>query len=443
MRHPDWLAIRIQMIALAALCAALAPLPAQAWTFKTIHTFCSMRFCGDGYQPVARPTLAPTGELYGTTTFSDTNGDLPGSVYRLAYDSAKSRWKLLTLYKFCEGGYPCLDGAYPEGGVIVDTSGNLYGTTDSGGSKNAGVVFKLIPTSNPRKWLQKVLYNFGSMNSGADGGLPTGTLTYAGASSGQPYDGASPLYGATENGGTNGRGTVFEVIPNGDTATEQVLYSFCAQQNCTDGQQPFGAVLLDGSGDIFGSTADGGKYGFGVAFQLNSTGDGWTETVLHDFCALKKCRDGANPEELTIDSTGALFGATYSGGMHGCCGILFRLVPNGAQSQYQVLYRFCSLRDCKDGANPSAPLTIDSSGNIFGTARAGGGNDLYNYAGGGTVFELTGSSLQVLYRFCAKHLCGDGGDPSSGVIFDGAGDLIGTTAIDGKGGGGTVFKLSP
>lgn len=443
MRRPHQLFIRTQIIARGALFAvALAPLPAQAWTFNTIHTFCRLRFCGDGYQPVARPTLAPTGELYGTTTFSDTNRDLPGSIYRLDYDSAKSRWKLRTLYKFCEGsGYPCLDGAYPSGGVIVDTSGNLYGTTASGGGKNAGVLFKLVGSSNPRKWLLKVLYSFCSMNSCMDGSVPGGTLTYAGASSGQPYDGISPLYGTTESGGSNSHGTVFEAIPNGDTAAETVLYSFCARQNCADGQQPYG-VLLDGNGDVVGSTPDGGKHGLGVVFQLSSTGGVWTETVLHDFCALKNCRDGGFPQELTIDSTGALFGTTYYGGKQ-CCGTIFRLAPNGAQSEYQVLYSFCSLRDCKDGASPSAPLTIDSSGNIFGTASAGGGHDLDNHDGGGTVFELTGSSFKVLYSFCAKHFCRDGDDPSSGVILDNTGDLIGTAPVGGKGSGGTVFELSP
>jgi len=428
------------------LFAALTPLnsSAQAWTFKEVHEFCSKRFCADGYLPYGRLTLAQSGDFYGTTTYARTDLDLPGSIYQLSFDPAKQKWKLHTLYRFCPGGYPCSDGSYPIAGVITDSDGNLYGTTSDGGTQHGGVVFKLTPGDHPHRWSLEVLYRFCSVGECADGQVPSSLLTYQGASAGQPYDGASPLYGVTEDGGKKGRGTVYELLPNGSGWTETVLYSFCSLTNCADGNLPYGAVVLDGSGNIFGSTGQGGKQNSGVIFELTQSGGSWTETVLHHSCSQRECRDGATPRELIMDAGGTLFGTTYSGGStrKGCCGTIFKLVPNGTQSAYDVLYNFCSQKNCRDGANPSAPLSLDPLGNIFGTTEAGGSNDIQD-GGGGTVFELSGSTLRVLYGFCAEHNCGDGKDPPSGLTMDGSGNLIGTTLRGGIDDGGTVFELSP
>lgn len=433
------------ILPLVLFAAFLAPQSAQAWTFKKVHEFCRLRFCADGYRPEARPFLAPDGNLYGITTAARSDLDLPGSVYQLTFDPIKLTWKLHTLYTFCKDGSPCSDGAYPIAGVIADTAGNLYGTASAGGARDGGVVFELSPGTHPHRWTLQVLYSFCSIGDCSDGQVPSSTLTYQGASARQPYDGASPLYGVTEDGGKNDRGTVYQLTPNGSGWTETVLYSFCSKSNCTDGNLPYGAVVLDGSGNIFGSTDVGGKQNKGVAFELSQSGGTWNEIILHDFCSEKNCRDGAIPGELTMDAGGTLFGATYSGGTahKGCCGTIFKLVPNGAQSAYDVLYNFCSRRDCRDGATPTAPLSLDSSGNIFGTTGSGGGNDQEEgHGGGGTVFELSASGLQVLYSFCARHNCGDGENPESGVTIDASGNLIGAT-VRGGSDGGTVFEVSP
>lgn len=440
--------IRLRTISLLTLLVAafaFAPLStAQAWTLKEVHQFCSKRFCGDGYLPLARPLLAPSGIVYGTTLFARTDLDLPGSVYQLSFNSTTLKWKLHTLYRFCKDGAPCSEGSSPIGGVIADTAGNLYGTASDGNPQHGGVVFELSPGDHPHRWALKVLYSFCSVSDCADGQVPSSTLTYQGASTGQPYDGASALYGVTEDGGENGHGTVYQIAPNGSGWTETVLYSFCSKTNCTDGNLPYGALVLDDTGNIFGSTDVGGEQDRGVVFELSQSNGTWTEIVLHDFCSQEACTDGATPGELTMDASGSLFGATYSGGANhkGCCGTIFKLVPNGTQSAYSVMYNFCSQRSCRDGANPTAPLLLDSSGDIFGTTGAGGSNDVGD-GGRGTVFELSGSTYRVLYSFCEEANCADGYDPPSGVIMDTSGNLIGTTLRGGIDDGGTVFELSP
>lgn len=429
----------------ALLAPALAPLSnAQAWTYNEIHKFCSKRFCADGYLPLARPSLALSGDVYGTTLFTRTDLDLPGSVYQLSFDSTTLKWKLHTLYQFCKDGPPCNEGASPIGGVIADTAGNLYGTASDGNAQHGGVVFELSPGIHPHRWTLQVLYSFCSVSGCSDGQVPSSTLTYQGASAGQPYDGASPLYGVTEDGGNNGHGSVYELTSNGSGWNETVLYSFCSKTNCADGNLPYGAVVLDSSGNIFGSTHAGGKQNQGVVFELTQSGGTWTETVLHVFCSQKNCRDGATPGELIMDASGSLLGTTYTGGVNrkGCCGTVFKLIPNGTQSAYSVIYNFCSQRNCRDGANPTAPLLLDSLGNIFGTTGAGGSNDVQD-GGRGTVFALSGSALRVLYSFCAESHCEDGHDPESGVMMDSSGNLIGTTLRGGIDDGGTVFELSP
>ena len=146
---------------------------------------------------------------------------------------------------------------------------------------------------------------------------------------------------------------------------------------------------------------------------------------------------------MVMDASGALFGTAAAGGAHNA-GLLFSLVPNGTQSQFGVIHDFCNRPDCKDGDLPDSELMLDGSGTLYGTTVNGGGNDTDDgHAGGGTLFRVSGTSLQVLHRFCAKDACGDGEYPRGGITTDPLGHLFGTTSAGGKNGEGTVFELLP
>jgi uncharacterized repeat protein (TIGR03803 family) len=255
----------------------------------------------------------------------------------------------------------------------MDSSGNFYGTTMEGGRASCnegygcGTVFKLAANGT-----EKVLYDF---VSGSDGYFPSGVV----------LDGAGNLYGTTPNGGVNGAGNVFEVLPDG---TFKLLYSFCSQANCIDGANPQAGLIMDNSGHLYGTANDGGAYGYGTVFEFASTG---SETVLHNFCSKGDCRDGALPAAgLIVDNSGNLYGTTEFGVGRDCyanqadqCGTVFKLAPNGTET---ALYSFCSRADCADGLTPVGSLTMDGSGKLYGTTYQGGRGHCID--GCGAVFRL-------------------------------------------------------
>jgi uncharacterized repeat protein (TIGR03803 family) len=239
----------------------------------------------------------------------------------------------------------------------------------------------------------------------------------------------------------------------------KVLWSFGSGPN--DGGGPVGSLIFDHSGNLYGTTEGGGTNMNGTVFELSPNADGsWTESILYSFCALTGCVDGSEPVAgLAFDSAENLYGTTLGGGANSCnsrlgsCGTVFELSPTsspGGPWTETVLYSFCpggSDGGCPDGAEPASQLTIDASGNLYGTTTVGGTNII-----GGTVFELSrsngGWTHSVLYNFCANgqnHICPDGSDPLAGVTFDSAGNLYGTTRFGGamkSSGNGTVYKLS-
>jgi uncharacterized repeat protein (TIGR03803 family) len=272
-----------------------------------------------------------------------------------------------------------------------------------------------------------------SFTGGSDGEAP-----YAGLIADTQRD----LYGTTVYGGASDSGTVFEIAANG---TETVLYSFCAQTNCTDGRYPYGGLIADKNGNLYGTTAAGGKGGGadggGTVYQLAPDG---TETVLYSFCSRTVCADGSGPQGgLIADKKGNLYGTTAGGGSgYTCgeqtgCGAVFKLARDGTES---VLYSFCTLASCSDGRGPNATL-IDRAGNLYGTTSGGGAQN------GGTVFRIaTDGTESVVYSFGSLTNCADGCDPLGNLIADTNGNLYGTTY---QGGGtcpdgcGTVFKVAP
>jgi uncharacterized repeat protein (TIGR03803 family) len=306
----------------------------------------------------------------------------------------------------------------------------------------AMVMLTLILSSSV--WPQvtfKTLYKF---KGGKDGNAPLAGLI---------FDQAGNLYGTTVYGGhANSGGAVFQLTPDQNGRwTESVLYSFCSLTNCADGGAPQAGLIFDQAGNLFGTTIAGGLYGNGAVFQLtpNQNG-GWTESALYSFCSLANCADGADPQAgLTFDQAGNLFGTTAGGGAHNGSGTVFKLTPNqnGGWTE-SVLYRFCSLANCADGASPFAGLIFDQAGNLYGTTGYGGAHGVYGV--GGTVFKLTPNqngrwTEHVLYSFCSRPGCVDGVQPFAGLIFDQAGNLYGTTEYGGaaysNNASGTVFKL--
>src|ERR1039458_8699972 len=341
----------------------------------------------DGRWPSAGVIRDSAGNFYGTTGQGGTAG--AGVVYRVDTTGHET-----VLYSFTGGA----DGRYPAAGVIRDSSGNLYGTTQYGGAANAGVVYKLDTTGH-----ETVLYSF---PGGADGLNP-----YAGV----VRDSAGNLYGTTPNGGTPGWGIVYEL----DTAgQETVLYNF---PGAADGSYPSAGVIRDSTGDLYGTTEYGGAANAGVVYKLDTTG---LEVVLYTFTGLD---DGANPYAGVVrDSAGNLYGTTVSGGTANA-GVVYKLDTTGHET---VLYSFTG---GADGGHPYAGVVRDSAGNLYGTANEGG------TANAGVVYEVDTTGHQnVLYSFT---VVADGGFPYAGVIRDSAGNLYGTTANGGTANLGVVYKL--
>jgi uncharacterized repeat protein (TIGR03803 family) len=397
---------------------------------KVLHNFEGK----DGVWPYPGLIFDKTGKLYGTTTSGGAHG--VGTVFELTH-SSNGQWTERILHSFENNGK---DGYWPFGGLIFDTSGNLYGTTTKGGKSGYGTVFRLTRDTH-HNWTEKVLYSFAGGN---DGSKPCAGMT---------FDAAGNLYGTTyEGGGTGckglGCGTVFLLAPTG---TLEVLHSF--QDNGGDGNHAFGGVILDPAGNVYGTTVYGPATsdfeGAGIVFQLTPGTNGeWVENVLYTFCSAFECADGNQPyASLIFDRAGNLYGTTIYGGATGFDGNVFQLSP-GADGQWteSVLYDFCASRyNCNDGIYPYAAVVFDVSGNLYGTTYAGtnSGSEC-DFDGCGIVFELMPGgngtwTEKVLYSFHGE----DGGLPYAGLIFDAAGNLYGTTNGGGRYGNGTVFEISP
>jgi uncharacterized repeat protein (TIGR03803 family) len=415
----------------AALVLISASPAANAYAEKVLHSFCAKKHCTDGAEPAGEVAVDQAGNLYGTTYVGGQFGD--GVVFQLI--PATGQYNVV--HSFCSA-QDCSDGRAPiEVKPVIDTNGNLYGTTYSGGviSAGPGVVFELKRAKSG--WSERVLYAFCSKHSRncKDAGGPISGLTYAGASSGQAYDGTSPLYGTTPYGGTNGQGAVYEVMPKAGTRkwSEMVLYSFCSQVNCTDGQQPKALPYVDSAGNLYGTTNGGPENQAGTVFELSPSGNGYTETTLYSFCAQANCTDGKEPyANLVMNSAGDLMGTAGAGGSKND-GVVFELAPNGAQWRYSVLGNFTGA----NGTGPVGNMVLDADGNLFGATREGGSPKKE-----GTVFEFNGA-IQTLYSFCAEQHCPDGRTPQAGVTEDGAGNLYGTTFSGGQRKEGVLYELSP
>jgi uncharacterized repeat protein (TIGR03803 family) len=305
-----------------------------AWAQKetVLYSFCSQNECTDGAGPYGGLVFDKKGNLYGTAIGGGDYGY--GAVFKVAPSGNETK-----LYSF--SGSP--DGASPYAGLVFDTKGNLYGTTYYGGPSTHGTVFKVAPSGG-----ETVLYSF---TGGTDGAYP-----YAGL----VLDKKGNLYGTAQQGGGNNLGTVFKVTPSGK---EKVLHSFTRG---SDGGNPYAGLIFDKKWNLYGTTEQGGGNSEGTVFKVTPSGK---ETVLYSFCSETKCVDGQEPYAgLVFDKKWNLYGTTEQGGGNRN-GTVFKVAPSGQET---TLYNFCSQSGCTDGAYPFAGLVFDKKGNLYGTTEEGG-----------------------------------------------------------------------
>ncbi|HKS72568.1 MAG TPA: choice-of-anchor tandem repeat GloVer-containing protein [Terriglobales bacterium] len=399
-------------------------LMAIAQTESTIYTFQG----SDGANPWAGMILDQAGNLYGTTSNGGTYGN--GTVFELMPTS--NGWQESVLYSFRGHG----DGKWPYPGLVMDSTGNLYGVGFEGGPKyspdcingGCGVVFELSPAGGGT-WIYSVLYTF---TGGRNGYGPLGTLV---------LDSAGNLYGTTREGGDPtafdmGGGVVFELAHTSAGWKKKTLYAF---HGLTDGAVPYGGVTFDSAGNLYGNATLAGDLascsgqGCGVVYELSPTTSGmWNETVLHTFTG----SDGVQPYgSLIFDPAGNLYGATYSGGAFQYYGTVFMLSPSGSGWSFTTLHSF----QVSDGEWPQNGLFRDAAGNLYGTTVQGGAKQV-----GGVAYELSaqanGTWKETILADFSLDLFG-GSYPLSNLVADSAGNLYGTTEFYGSGGAGIVFKI--
>ncbi len=417
MRAPD-LTKTILLIALFSLAATMVT---RAQTFQELANF----YGSNGSTPMGALVQGPDGNFYGTTLYGGANTVcLPrtatgqpagcGTIFQATTDRV-----ITTIYNFCSQS-DCADGDYPWAGLTLGLDGNFYGTTSyGGGGDGIGTVFQLTLGQG-----LATIANISNDNT-VSPGLVLGS------------DGN--IYGASNYGGA------FQLTSAGALTT---IFSF------PQGSVPTGSLAQGTDGNFYGTTSSS-------VFQLSpeppggcpagsNPGNGWCETVLHNFCSSPNCADGYNAEGGVVEGPGGNFyGTTSAGGAsQSCnkdlhqegCGTVFQITPSGALT---TLYNFCSLPKCADGAAPNAGLALGSDGNFYGTTTLGGTgiHARCDKLRCGTLFQLTPSgSLTTLHSFCSWFNCLDGEAPYAALI-EVSGTFYGTTSSS-QSGAGVIFTWS-
>ena len=430
----------------------LGSAPTASAQYSVIYTF---QGGSDGSNPDSPLIADSSGNLYGTTSqggnVSKSGNCYPlgcGTVFELTVKGGI--WKKTILYSF-----NLTDGTSPAVSPLVfDKSGDLFGTTLSGGSANYGVVFELMPPKNKGgQWTEKTIYNF----TGADdGGVPNGVI----------FDGAGNLYGSTQNAGQygeQGAGTVFELTQNGGVWSETTLYSF---QLVDDGNNP-SLLVFDSQGNLFGTTRGDDTscnpkdpVNCGGVFELEAPsqhGGAWTYKQIHSF---RGYNDGSFPSfgGLIFDSSGNLYGMTVGTGGTGNLpeqnaeGTIFKLAPPAQQGDAwkETLLHSFPRPGGIDGSGPEGGVIFDQSGNLYGTTFYGAGTGCV-YRGCGSVFQLKPPAKGEAWKETQLHAFGggsDGGSPGSGLMLRQGKMLFGVTAFGGStgcegNGCGTIFEVAP
>ena len=374
----------------ALICALAVPGAAHAGTFGLLHVFLDTP---DGATPWSN-LLFKGGKFYGTTLEGGTSNN--GVVFQM-----DAKGHTIILYSF-QGGS---DGRRPLSNVISDKAGNLYGVTEEGGTYDAGTVYRLAPDGT-----ETLLHDF---TGGSDG---------ANSDAGLVMDKSGNLFGTTPVGGPQQAGVAFEISANG---TFSVLHNFT---NGSDGGFPEDSLLLDKRGNLFGTAVTGGTHGFGVVYRIDAHGN------FKELYSFAGGSDGLYPQARVIeDKAGNLYGTTDFGGGTGCsgsdgCGTIFKLAPDGTET---VLYAFTG---GNDGAAAYTGVVADKQGNLYAATKAGGNSNGY-----GALDELSpDGTLTVLHVFQGAS---DGEYPDRGLINPRTGNYIGETYTGGPDGWGTAYEV--
>ena len=387
----------------------------------TLSTKLLFNFSSTNIVPSGSLLRDANGDLFGTTLYFGVEG--AGTVYELANTASGYATGATTLVSFDGSGS---GPAVPFSGLIADGNGDLFGSTYYGGANGDGTVFEIVNTSTGFAATATVLASF----NGTDGTGPLGGLT---------ADANGDLFGTTSEAGPGGGGTVFEIANTrtGYASTAATLACF----DYTDGSYPAGSLIVDASGDLLGTTLDGGANNDGTVFEIRNTATGYASvpTTVATF-------DGANgsgPGDLVADANGDLFGATGSGGAYENDGTVFEITntPTGYSSAPVALYSFYL---GADGSYPNTGLVIDANGDLFGTTAG-------SAYGSGTVFELakTGDGYAGTITTDVSFISFDGTDADfligsgpSALAADANGDLFLTTSAGGTNGYGTILEVT-
>jgi uncharacterized repeat protein (TIGR03803 family) len=356
----------------------------------------------DGAQPMAGLVSDTAGNLFGTTELGGLHNH--GTVFELSRSG--NAWKAKLVHSFTGGS----DGSLPIAGLTIDHTGNLYGTTLEGGSAGVGLVFKLAHSQGA--WKETVLHSF----KGIDGADPSyGRLV---------LDKTGALYGTTQLGGTGKAGVVFRVAPSKGKWTETVLYNLTQQEYFSYG------VVMDARGHLYGITLNLN----GVVFELTPKQNGqWTHSVVF---TLPGGNEGAFPSSgIVLDKKGNIYGTTAEGGPSGQ-GVVFQLAQQQGKWVENVIHVF----DYGDGSSPDS-LVFDAKGNLYGETAAGGTGGC-TYPGCGVVFQLSPSNGEWNYSLLHSFQGTDGSVPVGGLILDSDANLYGATEVGGTNHVGVVFEVA-
>ena len=413
--------MRVKALVLFVATLAFAASAWAAGTDTVIYNFCAQTSCVDGNQPYGSLVADTSGNhLYGTTLYGGASNF--GEVYELT--NSGGTWTQTVIYNFL--GPSNSDGANPFGGMVLDSAGNIFGTTVAGGPSNQGTVFELSKSGST--WKETVLHSFDDI-SGSDGYNPEGALA---------FDAAGNLYGTTLYGGKFGGGTVFQLKASNGKFAYKVIHGFAT--SASSAYTPYGGVVVDSkNGYLYGTTNVGGVvWNAGAVYQLREVSGVWIFSVIYNF--LGDSLGQYTYSALAVDATGNLYGTNYQGGDLNL-GCVFKLTPGkGTTWTEKVIYSFKGYAK-KDGAYPYyAGVTIDAAGNLYGTTFQGGSSSANNL-NYGTVYKLTAGTFKetVLWSFGTT---GDGYYPEHQAILVN-GKLYGTTYQGGLHGGGTAYEIAP
>jgi uncharacterized repeat protein (TIGR03803 family) len=397
-------------VGIFAVVFALA-LSAWATTEKVLWNFAGG---SDGSEPWSNYFISDAkGNLYAATAAGGTYS--AGTVFMLS-----PAGKGTVLYEFTGTNG---DGNGPHGRLAFDADGEIYGTTQGGGTNGTGTVYRLSPKSGGG-WTEKVIYNFSA--TGADGTAPSAGLTIA-------ADGT--MYSTTPDGGAFGAGAVFSLKKTSKGWKQTVIQSLNGSSN---GGFPYEGLMMDTAGNLYGAAPTGGASGQGVIYRLSHTKKGWVDTVLYSFTGQNGDGAGLYWIDLISDKSGNIYGATSFGGTNGT-GTVWELVYSETKKTYSesILYEF-GASGSGDGNDPYGGLAMDIKGNLYGTTLYGGPSNI------GTSFKLTkqGKTWKetILHSFVGAN---DGNEPTGNPYIDAKGRLYGMTQTGGKSNLGIVYRITP